>query len=88
MKKNYGVTVFTMPHCPACINLKKWLIKENITFTEKDIIKDLKAQKEFEDLSLKYTPTIFIEDGEETHKFIGAPIKELEKILLLESSSQ
>ncbi|MEM5621817.1 glutaredoxin domain-containing protein [Bacillus thuringiensis] len=34
-----------MPHCPACINLKKWLIKENITFTEKDIIKDLKAQK-------------------------------------------
>ncbi|MCQ0952750.1 glutaredoxin [Bacillus cereus] len=88
MKKNHGVTVFTMPHCPACINLKKWLMKENITFTEKDIIKDLKAQKEFEDQGLKYTPTIFIENGEETHKFIGSPIKELEKILLLESSSQ
>ncbi|MGH0437605.1 MULTISPECIES: glutaredoxin family protein [Bacillus cereus group] len=88
MKKNYGVTVFTMPHCPACINLKKWLTKEKITFTEKDIIKDLKAQKEFEDQGLKYAPTIFIENGEETHKFIGSPIKELEKILLLESSSQ
>ncbi|MBC6972434.1 glutaredoxin [Bacillus sp. Xin] len=77
-----------MPHCPACINLKKWLTKEHLTFIEKDIINDLKAQKEFKNLSLKYTPNIFIEDGEETHKFIGAPIKKLEKILLSESISQ
>ncbi|MEN1938926.1 glutaredoxin [Paenibacillus sp. 102] len=88
MKKNYEITIFTMPHCPACTNLKKWLTKGNFTFIEKDIINDLKAQKEFKDLSLKYTPTIFIEDGEETHKFIGAPIKKLEKILLSESISQ
>lgn len=37
MKKNYDVTVYTMPACKACANLKAQLNKKGIPFEEKDL---------------------------------------------------
>ncbi|MGF9893518.1 glutaredoxin domain-containing protein [Priestia megaterium] len=71
MTKDYEITVFTMGHCPSCVTLKKWLKKQDITFTEKDIVANEEYEKEFLELGLKYTPTTFITVNGEIHKFIG-----------------
>ncbi|WP_230932276.1 glutaredoxin domain-containing protein [Priestia sp. TSO9] len=89
MTNNYEITVFTMTHCPACVTLKKWLKKQDITFTEKDIVTNEEHEKEFLKHGLKYTPTTFITANNETHQIVGAAAtKKIEKILSSEVISK
>ncbi|WP_035209634.1 glutaredoxin family protein [Mesobacillus boroniphilus] len=69
------------PNCPPCKELKKALIQEDISFTERDIVNDLSAAQEFRQLGGQYTPTTIVMVGDERHEVIGANINKIKSIL-------
>ena len=75
------ITVFINPNCEPCHRLKKWLKEKAIEFIEKDVINDLEVQKAFRTAGGQFTPTTYIEIGEEKHEIIGANFTKIEKIL-------
>ena len=76
-----SITVYTMPHCAACISLKKWLNEENIIFTEKDIINDEQAKKEFLEQKQTHAPYILIEVNKQKHQIVGFHKKKILEII-------
>lgn len=68
---NSTITVFIDPACGPCNALKDWLKKKGISFIEKDIINDEGAAREFREAGGMYTPTSFVEVGEEKIEIIG-----------------
>lgn len=53
-----AVTVYTLPSCIQCDMTKKYLDKNNITYSVVDLSQDLQAAKEVADLGYKQAPVV------------------------------
>lgn len=76
-----SLSVYTMPHCGACISLKEWLNRENIDFTEKDIINNDQFKQEFVEKQLMYTPHTIIEVASTQFEIVGFNPEKISRIL-------
>lgn len=72
------IVLFTQPNCPPCQFAKLFFANHNITFEEKNIMRDQKAKKE---LMNKYnafsTPVIVIDD----QVIVGFDQEKIEELL-------
>lgn len=78
---NPTITIFINTDCGPCNQLKKWLKEKGIKYIEKDIVNDVSAAKEFRAKAGQYTPTTFIEIGEEKFEVIGNNPEKIERII-------
>ncbi|MDQ4711676.1 hypothetical protein SRCM101294_00810 [Bacillus amyloliquefaciens] len=85
---NHKITVYINPSCNPCKALKQWLWRNQVKFTEKDVINDQSAAQEIKKLKVNYTPFTVIETEDTRHEIIGADIKKIGEILSIEETKK
>jgi len=79
MKK---IIVYTSEDCSYCRELKKWLMEQNITYTNMDV-NDSDVAKEFKKYNSPGIPLIIVNDNEtgRYHKIVGFNPSKLSKLI-------
>ncbi|AYK76523.1 glutaredoxin family protein [Bacillus subtilis] len=85
---NHKITVYINPSCNPCKALKQWLWRNQVEFTEKDVINDQSAAQEVKKLNVNYTPHTVIETEDTKYEIIGADIKKIEEILSIDETKK
>ncbi|HTY89666.1 MAG TPA: glutaredoxin domain-containing protein [Methanocella sp.] len=72
------IRIYSQPSCPACNELKEYLIGKGVQFTDYNILEDDKALDEMLHVhKVRVTPLVIIGDK----KFIGFDVEALENAL-------
>ena len=74
------VTIYTTPTCVYCKKAKEFFTKNNVSYTETNVLEDLEARKAMVDKSGQLGVPVIDVDGEIVVGFNEAKLKELLKI--------
>lgn len=80
---SFSIDVFTQPNCESCLKIKTWMQEKNIPYTEKDIVNDPAANKEFGEAGQKFVPYTVISIKDKTLSVVGPNTKKIDNILRL-----
>ena len=76
-----AVTIFTSNGCGPCEMVKGYLVKEGVSFEEKNVSTDVAARQELIDLGHRATPVTLVGD----HRIVGYKPDQLAEALLAAS---
>lgn len=71
-----NVTVYSTDTCPHCVAAKDYLSQNGVSYTEKNVQRDVNARKELMSMGHMGVPVILV-DGEEIVGFDKARLDEL-----------
>lgn len=64
--ENVQVFLYTSPGCPYCVKMKKFLSSNGIHYTEKNVVTDAQARREFMKLGQDSVPVLVIKANGKT----------------------
>ena len=74
-----GVIIYTSNGCSPCVATKSWLDKNNISYTEKNIVDD-ENRRELIQKGYQSTPVTLIRSGGDATYIVGFNVKKLAEV--------
>jgi glutaredoxin len=82
------VTIYTTPTCGFCAMTKRFFGEHNVTYTEKDVSRDVAAAQEMIERSGQMgVPVTIVSDGEKEELIVGFDRARLASVIGIQESS-